>query len=555
MRSDEMKKGLKRAQHRALLYSMGYTRREIEQPIVGVVNAFNQIIPWHIHLNSLVDAVIRGVAMAGGTPVIFPAIGICDGLAMGHEGMKYVLASREHIADSVEIMAMAHPFDALVLVTNCDKITPGMLMAALRLNIPAVMLSGGPMLAGDWRGRETDLTTVWEGIGQVTAETMTDEEMVELEEVCCPGCGSCAGMFTANSMNCLAEALGMALPGNGTIPAVSAARVRLAKLAGLKVMELLEKGTRPRDIATQQAFMNAIAVDMALGCSTNTILHVPAIAHEADISIPQGLFQEVSDRVSHLCDMSPAGPHHLDDLDRAGGVQGVMKRLAERNLVGLDVLIATGQTLGQSLATAEIRDEEIIRPFDRPVHSEGGIAILTGNLAPDGAVVKQVAVAPAMRQRRGLARVFDCEEDAVDAILGGRIQPGDVVVVRYEGPKGGPGMREMLAPTSAIVGIGLGDDVALITDGRFSGVTRGAAIGHISPEAAEGGLLALVEEGDNVYVDIPNRTLTLEVDEAEIARRRANWTPPEPKVKRGYLARYARMVTSASTGAILREEW
>ena len=555
MRSDEMKKGLKRAQHRALLYSMGYTRREIEQPIVGVVNAFNQIVPGHIHLNNLVDAVVRGVAMAGGTPVVFPAIGICDGLAMGHEGMKYVLASREHIADSVEIMAMAHPFDALVMVTNCDKITPGMLMAALRLNIPAVMLSGGPMLAGDWRGRETDLTTVWEGIGKVTAGTMTGEEMVELEKVCCPGCGSCAGMFTANSMNCLAEALGIALPGNGTIPAVNAARVRLAKLAGLKVMELLEKGIRPRDIATRQAFMNAIAVDMALGCSTNTILHVPAIAHEADIPIPQSLFQEVSDRVPHLCDMSPAGPHHLDDLDRAGGVRGVMKRLAERDLVDLDVLIATGQTLGQDLATAEIRDEEIIRPFDRPVHSEGGIAILTGNLAPDGAVVKQAAVAPAMRQRRGLARVFDCEEDAVDAILGSRIQPGDVVVVRYEGPKGGPGMREMLAPTSAIVGMGLGEDVALITDGRFSGVTRGAAIGHISPEAAEGGLLALVEEGDTIHIDIPNRTLTLEVDEAEIARRRAHWTPPEPKVKHGYLARYARMVTSASAGAILREEW
>ncbi len=555
MRSDEMKKGLKRAQHRALLYSMGYTRREIEQPIVGVVNAFNQIVPGHIHLNNLVDAVVRGVAMAGGTPVVFPAIGICDGLAMGHEGMKYVLASREHIADSVEIMAMAHPFDALVMVTNCDKITPGMLMAALRLNIPAVMLSGGPMLAGDWRGRETDLTTVWEGIGKVTAGTMTGEEMVELEKVCCPGCGSCAGMFTANSMNCLAEALGIALPGNGTIPAVNAARVRLAKLAGLKVMELLEKGIRPRDIATRQAFMNAIAVDMALGCSTNTILHVPAIAHEADIPIPQSLFQEVSDRVPHLCDMSPAGPHHLDDLDRAGGVRGVMKRLAERDLVDLDVLIATGQTLGQDLATAEIRDEEIIRPFDRPVHSEGGIAILTGNLAPDGAVVKQAAVAPAMRQRRCLARVFDCEEDAVDAILGSRIQPGDVVVVRYEGPKGGPGMREMLAPTSAIVGMGLGEDVALITDGRFSGVTRGAAIGHISPEAAEGGLLALVEEGDTIHIDIPNRTLTLEVDEAEIARRRAHWTPPEPKVKHGYLARYARMVTSASAGAILREEW
>ncbi len=551
MRSDDMKTGLQRAQHRALFYAMGYTRREIEQPIVGVVNSYNQIIPGHVHLDQLVDAVVRGVAMAGGTPVVFPAIGICDGLTMGHNGMRYVLASREHIADSVEIMASAHPFDALVLVTNCDKITPAMMMAALRLDIPAVVLSGGPMLAGDWRGRETDLTTVWEGVGQVTAGTMSAEEMLELEEVCCPGCGSCAGMFTANSMNCLAEALGLALPGNGTIPAVSAARVRLAKEAGLKVMELLEKDLRPRAIAIRQAFLNAIAVDMALGCSTNTILHVPAIAHEAGIDVPQQLFHEVSDRVPHLCNMSPAGPHHLDDLDRAGGVQAVMKRLAERGLVDPDVLTATGASLGQNLASAEIRDPEIIRPFERPVHTEGGIAILTGNLAPDGAVVKQAAVAPAMRQRRGVARVFDGEEPAVEAILGGRIEPGDIVVVRYEGPKGGPGMREMLAPTSAIVGMGLGESVALVTDGRFSGVTRGAAIGHISPEAAEGGPLALVEEGDIIEIDIPGRRLSLDVDQAELARRRTAWTPPEPRVKTGYLARYAKMVTSASTGAIL----
>jgi dihydroxy-acid dehydratase len=552
MRSDDMKTGLQRAQHRALFYSMGYTRREIEQPIIGVVNSYNQIIPGHVHLDQLVDAVVRGVAMAGGTPVVFPAIGICDGLTMGHNGMRYVLASREHIADSVEIMASAHPFDALVLVTNCDKITPAMMMAALRLDIPAVVLSGGPMLAGDWRGRETDLTTVWEGVGQVTAGTMSAAQMAELEEVCCPGCGSCAGMFTANSMNCLAEALGLALPGNGTIPAVSAARVRLAKLAGLKVMELLERDLRPRAIATRAAFHNAIAVDMALGCSTNTILHVPAIAHEAGLDIPQSLFQEVSDRVPHLCNMSPAGPHHLDDLDRAGGVQGVMARLAERQMVDLDVLTVTGATLGQNLAAAEIRDEEVIRPFDRPAHAEGGIAILTGNLAPDGAVVKQAAVAPGMRQRRGVARVFDGEELAVEAILGGRIRPGEVVVVRYEGPRGGPGMREMLAPTSAIVGMGLGESVALITDGRFSGVTRGAAIGHISPEAAEGGPLALVEEGDTIAIDIPGRSLTLEVDETELARRRSAWSPPEPRVKHGYLARYARSVTSASTGAILR---
>jgi dihydroxy-acid dehydratase len=546
-----MKTGLQRAQHRALLYSMGYTRHEIEQPIIGVVNSYNQIIPGHIHLDKLVDGVVRGVSMAGGTPVVFPAVGICDGLTMGHNGMRYVLASREHIADSVEIMASAHPFDALVLVTNCDKITPAMMMAALRLDIPAIVLSGGPMMAGDWRGRETDLTTVWEGVGQVTAGTMSDEEMAELEEVCCPGCGSCAGMFTANSMNCLAEALGLAPPGNGTIPAVSAARVRLAKQAGRKVMELLARDLRPRAIATREAFLNAIAVDMALGCSTNTILHVPAIAHEAGIDIPQQLFQAVSDRVPHLCNMSPAGPHHLDDLDRAGGVQGVMKRLAERDLVDLGVQTVTAATLGQNLESAEIRDAEVIRPFDRPVHTEGGIAILTGNLAPDGAVVKQAAVAPAMRQRRAVARVFDGEEPAVDAILGGRIEPGDVVVVRYEGPKGGPGMREMLAPTSAIVGMGLGESVALVTDGRFSGVTRGAAIGHISPEAAEGGPLALVEEGDTIEIDIPGRSLTLDVDEAELGRRRAAWTPPEPRVKHGYLARYARMVTSASTGAIL----
>lgn len=552
MRSDQMKSGLKRAQHRALFYSMGYTRREIEQPIVGVVNSFNQIIPGHIHLNALVDAVVRGVSAAGGTPVIFPSIGICDGLAMGHEGMRYVLASRELIADSVEVMAMAHPFDALVMVTNCDKITPGMLMAALRLNIPTMLLSGGPMLAGDWNNQETDLTTVWEAVGKVSAGTLPAAQLEDLEENCCPGCGSCAGMFTANSMNCLTEALGLGLPGNGTLPAVSSARARLGKLAGLKVMELLNRNIRPRDIATLDAFMNAIMVDMALGCSTNTTLHVPAIAYEAGLSIPQDLFQEVSDRIPHFCNMSPAGPHHLDDLGKAGGVQAVMKRLAERDLVNLDVMTVTGQTLRQNLQKVVIRDEEIIRPWNRPVHPEGGIAILKGNLAPDGAVVKQAAVAPGMRQRLGLARVFDGEEEAVDAILGGRIQPGDIVVVRYEGPKGGPGMREMLSATSAIVGVGLGEQVALITDGRFSGVTRGAAIGHISPEAAEGGLIALVEEGDQISIDIPNRRLDLLVDGDEIDRRRSRWTPPEPKVKQGYLARYARMVTSANTGAILK---
>ena len=552
MRSDQMKKGLKRAQHRALFYSMGYTKQELEKPIVGVVNTFNQIVPGHSHLNNVVEGVVKGVYSGGGTPIIFPAVGICDGIAMGHEGMKYVLASRELIADSVEVMAMAHPFDALVLVTNCDKITPAMLMVALRLNIPTVVLSGGPMLAGRWHGRETDLTTVWEGVGQVSAGTMTHDEMEELEECCCPGCGSCAGMFTANSMNCLTEAMGLGLPGNGTIPAVSGARIRLAKLAGIKVMELLNRNILPRDIATQPAFMNAIAVDMAMGCSTNTILHVPAIANETHIPIDQGLFQEMSDKVPHLCDMSPAGPHHLDDLDMAGGVQAVMKRLSEKGLVDPGVMTVTGQTLGENLEKVNIHDQELIRPFENPIHPRGGIAILKGNLAPEGAVVKQSAVAPGMLQRRGIARVFDYEEKAVDAILGGEIKSGDIVVVRYEGPRGGPGMREMLAPTSAIVGMGLGESVALITDGRFSGVTRGAAIGHISPEAAEGGPLSLVQEGDSIFIDVPNKTLTLEVEEEEMARRKDNWSPPALKVKDGYLYRYAKMVTSASTGAILK---
>ena len=552
MRSDQMKKGLKRAQHRALFYSMGYTKQELEKPIVGVVNTFNQIVPGHSHLNNVAEGVVKGVYSGGGTPIIFPTVGICDGIAMGHEGMKYVLASRELIADSVEVMAMAHPFDALVLVTNCDKITPAMLMIALRLNIPTVVLSGGPMLAGRWNGRETDLTTVWEGVGQVSAGTMTHDEMEELEECCCPGCGSCAGMFTANSMNCLTEAMGMGLPGNGTIPAVSGARIRLAKLAGLKVMELLNRNILPRDIATKAAFINAIAVDMAMGCSTNTILHVPAIANEAHIPIDQGLFQEMSDKVPHLCDMSPGGPHHLDDLDMAGGVPAVMKRLNEKGLVDPGVITVTGQTLGQNLEKVNIHDQELIRPFEDPIHPRGGIAILKGNLAPEGAVVKQSAVAPGMLQRRGIARVFDYEEKAVDAILGGEIKSGDIVVVRYEGPKGGPGMREMLAPTSAIVGMGLGESVALITDGRFSGVTRGAAIGHISPEAAEGGPLSLVQEGDSIFIDVPNKTLTLEVEEEEMARRKDNWSPPALKVKDGYLYRYAKMVTSASTGAILK---
>lgn len=538
--------------NRALFYASGFTKEDLEKPIVGVANTYNQIVPGHIHLNTLAEAVVRGVSDAGGTPMLFPGIAVCDGIAMGHEGMKYSLASREIIADSVEIMAIAHPFDALVLITNCDKITPAMLMAALRLNIPAVVVSGGPMEAGLWRGQETDLTTVNEAVGQLSAGKITEKDLDELEQCCLPGCGSCAGMFTANSMNCLAEALGMALPGNGTIPAVHGARARLAKESGEKVMKLLEKNILPRDIATINAFKNAMAVDMALGCSTNTVLHLPAIAKEADISIAQDMFQETADRVPHLVNMSPAGPHHLDDLDRAGGVQGVMKRLAEKNLLDLSVMTVAGNNLKDNLEMAEINNTEIIRTFDKPIHAKGGLAILKGNLAPDGAVVKQAAVAPAMLKRKGPARVFDREEDAVEAILGGRIKEGDVVVIRYEGPRGGPGMREMLSSTSAIVGRGLGEAVALVTDGRFSGATRGAAIGHISPEAAQGGLLALVEEGDTISIDIPGKQMNLEVSEEDLQNRRAAWTPPEPKVKHGYLSRYAKLVTSANTGGILK---
>jgi len=538
--------------NRALFYASGFTKQDLAKPIVGVANTYNQIVPGHIHLNTLAEAVVRGVSEAGGTPLIFPSIAVCDGIAMGHEGMKYSLASREVIADSVEIMAMAHSFDALVLLTNCDKITPAMLMAALRLNIPTVVVSGGPMEAGLWRGEETDLTTVNEAVGQLSAGRITEEDLDELEHCCLPGCGSCAGMFTANSMNCLAEALGMAYPGNGTIPAVHGARTRLAGESGKKVMELLEKKILPRDIATIDAFNNAMAVDMALGCSTNTVLHLPAIAGEAGISITQDMFQEMADRVPHLVNMSPAGPHHLDDLDLAGGIQGVMKRLTEKNLLDLNVLTITGHKLKNNLKLARIYNPEIIRTFDKPIHTEGGLAILKGNLAPDGAVVKQAAVSPAMFKRAGPARVFNREEDAVTAILSGQIREGDIVVIRYEGPKGGPGMREMLSPTSAIIGRGLGETVALITDGRFSGVTRGAAIGHISPEAAEGGLLALVEEGDTIVIDIPGRKLNLKISDEDIERRREVWSPPEPKVKHGYLARYAKLVTSASTGGVLK---
>jgi dihydroxy-acid dehydratase len=551
VRSQLMKSGLEKYPHRSLLKAMGLTEAEIDRPLIGIANSYNELIPGHINLDKITQAAMAGVRLAGGTPLQFGVIGVCDGLAMHHQGMKYSLASRELICDSIEIMATAHPFDGLVLVANCDKIVPGMLMAALRLNIPAVLISGGPMLAGRFQGRAVDLISVFEGVGAVKAGRMTEGELAELADCACPGCGSCAGMFTANSMNCLSEAVGLALPGNGTIPAVDAARFRLAKNAGIKLMELVDKGITPRQIATLEAFKNAIAVDMALGCSTNTVLHVPAIAREAEIDLPLALFNEVSANTPHLAHLSPGGPHHLEDLDRAGGVPAVMKQLLDRGLVSGDPLTSTGQPVDENLAAATVHDDTVIRPLDRPYHAEGGIAILWGDLAPQGGVVKQAAVAPEMLVNEGTARVFDSEEAATEAILGGRIQAGDVVVVRYEGPRGGPGMREMLTPTSAIAGMGLDKDVALLTDGRFSGGTRGAAIGHISPEAADGGPIALVQEGDRIRIDIPDKTLSLLVDEAELARRRAAWQPPEPKIKHGVLARYSRMVSSGSTGAVL----
>jgi len=551
MRSNLMKLGLEKYPHRSLLKAMGLTDREIDQPIIGIANSYNELIPGHIHLDKITQAAAAGVRLAGGTPLQFGVIGVCDGLAMHHVGMKYSLPSRELIADSIEVMAMAHPFDGLVLVTNCDKIIPGMLMGALRLNIPAILISGGPMLAGRFEGREVDLISVFEGVGAVKAGRMAEGELKALAECACPGCGSCAGMFTANSMNCLSEALGLALPGNGTIPAVAAARVRLAKEAGFKIMELVERQLLPRQIATLAAFENAMAVDMALGCSTNTVLHVPAIAREAGIKLPLELFNEVSDRTPHLCHLSPGGPHHLEDLDRAGGVPAVMQELLASGLVRGEPLTVTGATVADNLAAVSVMDPEVIRPLSRPYHAQGGIAILWGNLAPEGGVVKQAAVAEKMLVNEGRARVFDSEEEATAAILGGKIKAGDIVVIRYEGPRGGPGMREMLTPTSAIAGMGLDQEVALLTDGRFSGGTRGAAIGHISPEAAEGGPIALVQEGDKIRIDIPAKTLTLLVAEDELARRREAWRPPEPKIKHGYAARYSRLVSSGSQGAVM----
>ncbi|NPA48405.1 MAG: dihydroxy-acid dehydratase [Thermodesulfobacteria bacterium] len=552
MRSDAVKKGLERAPHRSLLKAAGFTDEELSRPLVGIANSFNEIIPGHVHLRQVVEAVKAGVRAAGGTPLEFGVIGVCDGIAMNHEGMRYSLVSREIIADSVEIMARAHAFDALVLVPNCDKIVPGMLMAALRLDIPAIVVSGGPMLPGKYKGREVNLISVFEAIGKVRAGEMKEEELCELENEACPTCGSCAGMFTANSMNCLTEALGLALPGNGTIPAVSSARIRLAKQAGAQVMQLLKKKLTPRKIATEAAFKNAIAVDMALGCSTNTVLHLPAIAHEADLELPLELFDEISRKTPCLCSLIPAGPHSVVDLHEAGGIPAVMAELAKGKLINKRVKTVTGKTVGENIKRAKILDEEVIRPLERPYRPEGGIAILWGNLAPEGSVVKASAVAPEMLHHEGPARVFDSEEEAYEAILSGKINEGDVIVIRYEGPKGGPGMREMLSPTSAIIGVGLGRSVALLTDGRFSGGTQGACIGHISPEAAEGGPIALVEEGDLIEIDIPNRRLVLKVPEGELERRRKAWRPKRRKV-RGVLARYAKLVTSGAKGAILEE--
>ncbi len=553
MRSDRMKTGVEKAPHRSLLKAMGLTDAEIQRPLIGIANSKNEIIPGHIHLDKIGEAVKAGVRLAGGTPIEFGVIGVCDGLAMHHEGMKYSLASRELIADSIEVMAMAHPFDGLVLIPNCDKIIPGMLMAALRLNIPAIVISGGPMLAGFHQGRAIDLITVFEGVGAVKAGRLPEAELAALEDAACPGCGSCAGMFTANSMNCLSEALGLALPGNGTIPAVSAARYRLAKQAGQQIMALVQRQLLPRDIATLTAFQNAMAVDMALGCSTNTVLHIPAIAHEAEIELSLDLFNRISEQTPHICSLSPAGKHHLEDLDRAGGVPAVMARLLQAGLISGTPLTVTGQTVADNLSRARVLDPEVIRDLQNPYHTQGGIAILHGNLAPEGAVVKQSAVDPAMLRREGRARVFDSEEAASEAIMGNTIRPGDVIVIRYEGPKGGPGMREMLSPTAAIAGMGLDKDVALLTDGRFSGGTRGAAIGHISPEAAAGGPIALIQDGDGIAIDIPGKTLTLQVSDAELAARRQQWQPPAPKIRRGYAYRYSRAVTSGSKGAVLAD--
>ena len=553
MKSDLVKHGLEKAPHRSLFRALGLTDQEIARPFIGIVNSYNDIVPGHINLDKIGAAVKAGVRLAGGTPFEFQTIAVCDGIAMNHTGMKYSLGSRELIADSVEIMAMAHAFDALVFIPNCDKVVPGMLMAAARLNLPSIFVSGGPMLAGVVAGKNISVTQVFEGVGAAAGGKINLEELAYLEDNACPTCGSCAGMFTANSMNCLTEALGMGLPGNGTIPAVYSERIRLAKNAGIKIMELLEKDIKPSDIMTAEAFRNAITMDMAIGCSTNSVLHLMAIANEAGVNIDLDLFNEVSATTPHLCKISPSGFHHMEDLNRAGGVQAIYNEVNKKKLINTDVLTVTGLTLGENIAVAPVRDYEVIRPLDNPYNSSGGLAILFGNLAPEGAVVKKGAVAPEMMQHQGPARVFDSEEESVAAILNQEIKAGDVIVIRYEGPRGGPGMREMLTPTSVIAGMGLDKEVALITDGRFSGATRGASIGHVSPEAASGGLIGLVEEGDLISIDIPANRLQLLVDESVLLERQSRWIKPEPRIKTGYMQRYAEMVQSASSGAIFKK--
>ncbi len=554
MKSDKAKKGIERAPHRALFKAMGYTDAEMERPLIGIANSANTIIPGHVHLDKIVEAVKAGIYMAGGTPIEFGTIGVCDGIAMNHTGMKYSLASREIIADSIEIMAVAHAFDAMVMVPNCDKIVPGMLMAAARLDLPAVVISGGPMLAGRHPGGsgKVDLITVFESVGAVLSGRMTKDELALIEDAACPTCGSCSGMFTANSMNCLTEAIGMGLPGNGTIPAVMAARIRLAKQAGIKVMEMLKKGITPKKIMTPKAFQNALAVDMALGCSTNTVLHLTAIAAEADVKMDLGIINDMSKKIPHLCSLSPGGKDHIEDLDRAGGIQAVLKELSSKGLIYEDCLTVTGNSVGENIKDSGGADKKVIRSIDDPYHAQGGLAVLFGNLAPSGCVVKQSAVLDEMLCHKGPARVFDSEEEATKAITSGKIKKGDVVVIRYEGPMGGPGMREMLTPTSAIAGMGLDAHVALITDGRFSGGTRGAAIGHVSPEAMEKGPIGAVTEGDEISINIPEKTISLMVPEDEIKNRLKNLVMPEPKIKKGYMARYAKAVSSASTGAVVR---
>ena len=552
MKSDFVKKGTERAPHRSLFNAAGYTDEELERPLIGVVNSFNEIVPGHMNLDKICEAVKKGIYLAGGVPVEIPAIAVCDGIAMNHTGMKYSLVTRELIADSTEAMAEAHQFDGLVMIPNCDKNVPGLLMAAARVNVPTIFVSGGPMLAGrKMDGKRTCLSSLFEAVGQFNAGNMTEDKLHEFEQKACPTCGSCSGMYTANSMNCLTEVLGMALRGNGTIPAVYSERIRLAKHAGMQIVELIKKDIRPRDIMTEKAFINALTMDMALGCSTNSMLHLPAIAHEAGVTLNLEIANEISKKTPNLCHLAPAGPTYMEDLNEAGGVYAVMNELAEAGLLNLDCMTVTGKTVGENIANVVNKDPEVIRPIDNPYSQTGGIAVLKGNFAPDSGVVKRSAVAPEMLKMEGPARVFDCEEDAIKAIKGGDIKPGDVVVIRYEGPKGGPGMREMLNPTSAIMGMGLGSSVALITDGRFSGASRGACIGHVSPEAAVGGPIALVEEGDIIAIDIDANTLNVKVSDEELAKRKENWKPRTPKVTTGYLARYASLVTSGNRGAVL----